>query len=191
MQSLYWRRPAQEKSRIQAKNTNTGSSDSTAASAGFAPVARQDARVLILGSLPGQRSLRESEYYAHPRNAFWPIMKELYSIDGDYKERCADLLANKIALWDVLARSVRPGSLDADIQVEYSKANEFKGFFAVHDSIDLVCFNGRKAGQLFNRLINRKQLASRLRFESLPSTSPAYAAMSFDEKLSVWRETIC
>jgi TDG/mug DNA glycosylase family protein len=191
MQSLYWRRPAQEKSRIQAENANTDNGDATAASAGFAPIAQQDARVLILGSLPGQRSLHESEYYAHPRNAFWRIMKELFSIDGDYATRCADLMANQIALWDVLARSIRPGSMDADIQVESSKANDFKGFLTAHDAINLVCFNGRKAGQLFDRLIDEKQLAPGLRFEVLPSTSPAYAAMSFDKKLSVWREIIC
>ena len=191
MHSLYWSCPQLEKSKISAKNVNTDADDLDSASVGFAPIAREDAQILILGSLPGQRSLQDAEYYAHPRNAFWPIMAELFSIEGDYNRRCADLVANGIALWDVLAQSVRPGSMDADIQVGLSEVNDFEQFFDAHQSIEIVCFNGRKAGELFSRFADQEQFEAKLRFETLPSTSPAYASMAFDQKLSIWRNVIC
>ncbi|MCH8159542.1 MAG: DNA-deoxyinosine glycosylase, partial [Proteobacteria bacterium] len=83
-----------------------------AMSEGFPAIARPDATLLILGSLPGQRSIDAGQYYAHPQNAFWKIMSSLYGIDGSYQQRCAQLIERRIALWDVLASSVRPGSLD-------------------------------------------------------------------------------
>lgn len=159
-------------------------------SVGFAPIARADARVLILGSLPGTRSLQEAEYYAHPQNAFWPIMRELFSIDGAYEQRCQQLVSSRIAVWDVLAQSVRPGSMDADIHNKTAKANDFKGFFSTHSDIGLVCFNGQKAAQLYRKMVDTQQFQAQLRFEILPSTSPAYAAMPFAEKLSIWRNKI-
>jgi hypoxanthine-DNA glycosylase len=191
MHSLYWSYPLSEKSKIRAKNANRDADVLEGASVGFAPIAREDARILILGSLPGQRSLQKAEYYAHPRNAFWPIMNDLFLIDGDYSRRCADLVANGFALWDVLARSVRPGSMDADIQMESSKVNDFKEFFDTHQSIEIVCFNGRKAGELFSRCADQERFAAKLRFETLPSTSPAYASMAFEQKRSIWRSVIC
>ena len=94
-----------------------------ARSDGFPPIARADATILILGSLPGQRSIDAGQYYAHPQNVFWKIMCSLYGIDGNYEERCAQLIEHRIALWDVLASSVRPGSLDASIQTATATAN--------------------------------------------------------------------
>lgn len=95
-----------------------------ARSLGFPPVARRDARILILGSLPGQRSIAAREYYAHPQNGFWKIMAELVGASGSYEQRCAALLKSHIALWDVLGSSLRPGSLDADIQLATAEVNE-------------------------------------------------------------------
>ena len=92
-------------------------------SAGFPPIASTDAKILILGSLPGQRSLELAQYYAHRQNAFWRIMAELFGVEGDYANRCRQLMAHRIAVWDVLASSVRPGSMDADIQLERIRAN--------------------------------------------------------------------
>ena len=85
---------------------------------GSPPVALADARILVLGSLPSERSIAVGEYYAHPRNAFWPIMRELVGARGSYAERCTALVEAGIALWDVLKRSERPGSLDSDIRLD-------------------------------------------------------------------------
>jgi hypoxanthine-DNA glycosylase len=164
--------------------------DDFGASTGFLPVERADARVLILGSLPSQASLTAHEYYAHPQNAFWKIMRDLTGADGTYAERCESLRASGIAVWDVLASSVRPGSMDADIQLESAVPNDFPAFFAAHAGLRLVCFNGRKSEQMFRRFVRLPDASSGLRFESLPSTSPAYAAKSFEEKLHTWRGII-
>jgi len=158
-------------------------------SEGFPPIARVDARVLVLGSLPGRRSLQEHRYYAHPRNSFWPIVGEIFGISGDYAQRCRELRDRKVALWDVLRTSVRAGSLDAAIEIETATANDFEGFFAEHSGIELIAFNGRKAQQLFDRLV-AKSLWPEIAVASLPSTSPAHAAMPFSAKLAQWQAAL-
>lgn len=155
---------------------------------GFPAISRTDARILVLGSLPGRRSIAAQEYYAHPRNAFWPIMQELFDIRGSYEERCERLCEHRIALWDVLLSSARPGSLDADIHTNTAKANDFVAFFAAHQQLRLVAFNGRKAQQLFHRFVDAYTIGTLVEFRSLPSTSPAYAAMSFSGKVAAWRQ---
>jgi hypoxanthine-DNA glycosylase len=155
-------------------------------SAGFPPIAGSDAKILILGSLPGQRSLELAQYYAHRQNAFWRIMAELFGVEGDYADRCRQLMAHRIAVWDVLASSVRPGSMDADIQLESARANDFAGFLSNHGQIRRICFNGRKAEQMFRKLVAPALAGNLPDLISLPSTSPAYAALSFDNKLEVW-----
>jgi len=159
-------------------------------SAGFPPVSRYDAHVLILGSLPGQRSLQAAQYYAHPQNVFWRIMQELVGAQGSYQQRCDVLVEHCIALWDVLAESVRPGSMDADIRLESAEANDFAGFLAEHREIELICFNGQKAAKLFQHFVIPGGLATTRRQETLPSTSPAYASMPYAEKLDRWRSVI-
>ena len=155
-------------------------------SEGFPPIVRPDARILILGSLPGQKSLTDQEYYAHPQNAFWPIMMQIFGISGDYDERCARLRDSSLALWDVLRASVRPGSLDADIQRESATANDFRKFLSVNTEIERIAFNGKKAEQLFRTMVPSKHY-EHIQLVGLPSTSPAYAAMPFEGKLSLWR----
>ena len=156
---------------------------------GFAPIAAANARVLILGSLPGQRSLAEQEYYAHPQNAFWRIMADLHGISGAYETRCAGLIERRIALWDVLYGSVRPGSLDADIRQQTAVANPLKDFLHEHPSIRQILFNGKKSESLFRKLVPIEGLEE-IRLIGLPSTSPAYAAMPYDKKLAAWREAL-
>jgi hypoxanthine-DNA glycosylase len=171
---------------IRAKNHETGIESSI----GFPPIARRDARVLILGSLPGRRSLQAAQYYAHPQNAFWSIMHELTGAGGGYEQRCRVLLDHGIALWDVLAGSVRPGSMDADIALETAQVNDFTGFFSEHRDIERVCFNGKKAAQMFQRFVVLEAMDNSMRFVTLPSTSPAYASMPLAEKLAIWRRAI-
>lgn len=157
---------------------------------GFAPIARSDARILILGSLPGQRSIDTNEYYAHPQNAFWRIMEQLIGASGSYRERCAQLRQSRIALWDVLASSVRPGSLDSDIQLGSAEHNDFVQFLDDHRSVDLILFNGQKAAQIFQRKVLPGLQGCELRWQTMPSTSPAHASMSFADKLTIWHAAI-
>ncbi len=159
----------------------------------FPPIARRDAQTLILGSLPGQRSLQMQQYYAHPQNAFWKIIGRIFGIDSaaPYKRRVTILTANRIAIWDVLAAAQRPGSLDSSIVHATARANDFAAFFRAHPHIRRVFFNGRKAEELYRRFV-LPSLGTRfagIRYECLPSTSPAHAGMTFAEKLVIWRRT--
>ncbi len=113
-------------------------------------------------------------------------MKEIFGVGGSYVERCAGLTSHKVALWDVLRASVRPGSLDADIRFETATPNDFLTFLNRYPDIELIVFNGKKAEQLFHRLLPQKMF-QKLGLTGLPSTSPAYAAMSFQGKLGAWK----
>ncbi len=153
----------------------------------FPPIAAPDSRVLILGSMPGEASLKAGQYYAHKRNAFWRIMGELFGagLEKPYDERVRILNARGIALWDVLQSCVRQGSLDSNITTEMP--NDFAAFFKGHPHIARVGLNGGKAAASF-----RKYAAAfcppNVVVTSLPSTSPAHAARSFEQKLNAWRE---
>ncbi len=155
---------------------------------GFPPVAAPGARVLVLGSMPGQASLRAAEYYAHERNAFWRIMGDLLGAGPKlpYAQRLERLTAAGIALWDVIAVCERTGSLDAAIVGSSVQANDFAAFFAVHRSIARVFFNGAAAEAGFRRLVLPGLRGRALQLTRLPSTSPAHAACSYTEKLAAW-----
>ncbi|CAB3726535.1 hypothetical protein LMG3458_04450 [Achromobacter deleyi] len=160
---------------------------------GFAPVAAADARILVLGSMPGIASLKQARYYAHPRNAFWPIAGAVLGFDPsqDYPERLAALQRARIALWDVLQACERPGSLDAAIRPDTLVANDFAVFLAEHPHVVRICFNGGKAAALYRRHVLPGLDAGRsLQYVDLPSTSPAHAAARFDEKLAAWRQAL-
>ena len=141
----------------------------------------------MLGSLPGQASIDANQYYAHPRNAFWPIMAELAGAAGDYEARCDALMHRGIMVWDVLARSVRPGSLDSAIRMETAVANDFAAVFERQPRIELVALNGRKAASMFRRFA---EPPPHVRNETMPSTSPAYASLNVEQKLERWREIL-
>lgn len=159
-------------------------------SEGFPPIADPQARVLVLGSLPGQRSIADGRYYAHPQNAFWRIMREMLGVHGDYASRCRQLASQGIALWDVLHSSVRPGSMDAAIRLDTSRVNDFGTFFSRHRQLALIAFNGAKAEQLYRRFVDPLGVTPALRRVRLPSTSPAYASMPFSGKLAAWRDAL-
>lgn len=157
-------------------------------SIGFPPIAKPDATILILGSMPGQKSLTENQYYAHPRNAFWPIMFRLFNADKNltYEQREQFLYDNHIALWDVLKSCYRRGSLDSDIEHSTIEANNFKSFFEKHSKIKTVFFNGSKTKQIYNKEVLKTLKSSNLGYHKLPSTSPAHAAMTIEEKMLKW-----
>jgi len=157
---------------------------------GFPALENPAARGLILGSMPGIASLRAGQYYAHPRNQFWPIMAELLGVDLPalaYPARLQALRAAGLALWDVLQSCHRPGSLDADIAAEALVANDFEAFFRRHPAISHVYFNGAAAERLFARHARPRLNLPPAHFLRLPSTSPAHAALDFPAKLAAWR----
>ena len=163
-------------------------------SAGFPPIADSRARVLVLGSLPGVKSLEMREYYAQPYNAFWRIMGELVGAGPalEYPARLVQLRAHGIAVWDVLAAGEREGSLDASIVPKSIVVNDFNAFFERHSRIRLICFNGNTAAALFTRKVLPGLAAdwAALERRALPSTSPAYASLRFEQKLARWREAL-
>jgi hypoxanthine-DNA glycosylase len=160
-------------------------------SRGFPPIAAPDARILILGSLPGQASLVAGQYYAQPRNAFWRVMGDLFDagLDLPYAGRAERLRANGVALWDVCAAAVRPGSLDSAIDRDSIVTNDFVAFLARHPRIAHVCANGGTAYQLYVRRVQPGLPATQaaLPVHRLPSTSPAYASLRYAQKLDRWR----
>ncbi len=152
---------------------------------GFPPVVDDSARLLILGSFPSVQSLAARQYYANPRNAFWPITAALFSFDeaASYENRLVALQSHRVALWDVLHKCRRIGSVDARIDPKSMVVNDFGQLFAVYPGITGVYFNGQTAATLFRRLTN---VHLPLRYRLLPSTSPA-RTMRPGEKLAAWR----
>ena len=154
---------------------------SVAAARSFAPVADPRARILVLGSLPGARSLQLQQYYGLPRNAFWRIVAAVTGVpaDADYAARLEGLRQRGIALWDVIASAQRPGSLDAAIRA--ATRAEAARVHRAAPKVAVVCFNGRTAARAAP--VWREAGYATL---VLPSTSPAYTR-PFAEKLAAWR----
>jgi hypoxanthine-DNA glycosylase len=157
----------------------------------FDYIAAPDARILILGSIPGVKSLQEVQYYAHPRNGFWPIMAQLLEFDPalPYPQRLERLLQAGIALWDVVHRCHRPGSLDQNIAGSSVEVNDFASFFRLHPQVSAIFFNGGTAEALFRRHVIKGgiPLPAGLKLQRLPSTSPANAGTRLEQKLELWR----
>lgn len=152
----------------------------------FPPVAASGCTVLVLGSMPGEASLRAGQYYAHPRNAFWPIMGALCGAGPAlaYPQRLARLQAAGIALWDVLQACTRAGSLDSAIRDEV--ANDFRVFFASYPQITRIFFNGAKAETAFRRHVLPGLTDGAPALARLPSTSPAHARLGLQAKCRAW-----
>lgn len=159
----------------------------------FAPVIGDRPTALVLGSMPGRASLRAQRYYAHPRNAFWPILGAILGFDAaraSYEARLRHATDAGIALWDAARRCRRPGSLDADMrEVE---PNDLSALLAREPSIRLVACNGAKSHELVVRSFGDALagLSTPPRVLRLPSTSPANAGASFASKLASWREAL-
>ena len=149
----------------------------------FPPVVDAQARVLVLGTLPGEESLRRGEYYAHPRNLFWPIIFALFGETPalSYAERLAFLTAHRIAVWDVCELGERERSADTTIRLE--QPNAIDQLLNRHPLIRAVAFNGTTAQRLYHRHFARREALSYL---ALPSTSPAHARIDFSAKFARW-----
>ena len=147
--------------------------------------------MLILGSMPGVRSLELKQYYGHPQNRFWPLMAALLDYESApeaYEEKLRMLTDHGIALWDVLGVCRRQGSLDSAITAE--EVNPFPAFFARYPGIRKVCFNGGKARQAYRKHCGRLDLPASLAYAALPSTSPANARWRFDMLREAWAKEL-
>lgn len=162
-----------------------GGAGPTGAKRSFPPLIGADPRALVLGTLPGEESLRRQEYYAHPRNLFWAIVYALFG-DGPpaaaYDERVQFLMRHGIAVWDVVAAGERIASADATIRAELP--NPIDRLLQTRPGIRAVAFNGGTAQRLHDRYFARRPELSYL---AMPSTSPAHARLDFAAKLTRWR----
>lgn len=150
----------------------------------FQPISNNDANILILGTMPGTKSLEINQYYGHNQNNFWKFMFTILDEDfsTDYKIKKELLQKNKIALWDVLQYCDRVGSLDSAIKNEI--ANDFETFLKQHPNIKTILFNGQKAAAFFKKYV---QLEKSYQLITLTSTSPANASKTFQSKLDEWK----
>lgn len=150
----------------------------------FAPISNSNANILILGTMPGTKSLELNQYYGHNQNNFWKFMFTIFKEDfsTDYETRKTLLQKNNVALWDVLQFCDRVGSLDSAIKNEI--ANDFETFLEEHPNITTILFNGQKAAAFFKKYVHLKKTYQLI---TLPSTSPANASQSFQSKLDEWQ----
>ncbi len=157
--------------------------------ASFPPAVAKSCRVLVLGTMPGVESLRRQQYYAHPRNAFWPIMGAIFGFDPalPYRERIKTLNDHGVALWDTVRYCEREGSLDSDIKSP--EFNDLAGLLAECPEIKKICLNGKGAEKFFRNYQRSHELPG-LDIQVLPSTSPAHASLNYQQKLEKWREAL-
>jgi hypoxanthine-DNA glycosylase len=147
---------------------------------GFPPVYRPDARVLILGSLPGAQSLARQSYYANSRNQFWQLVGSMIGVDlvgCDYADRLATLIAHRIALWDVVSTGHRPGSLDADLKI--AERSDLAGLVARLPDLRAIAFNGQLAAR------QAADAGAAVELITLPSSSPAHT-LPLAQKQTAW-----
>jgi len=153
---------------------------------GFPPIVDRRTETLILGSFPSEASLAAGQYYAHPRNQFWRLLGACLGeplADLDYGERGARVLAHRVGIWDVLDACRRPGSLDAAIRDP--RPNDFAMLREVAPALKRVLFNGATAARFARRFA-----AAGLATAVLPSSSPAHAGRSYEQKLALWRSAL-
>ncbi len=152
----------------------------------FAPIWREDARILILGTMPSIMSLKKKQYYGHPQNHFWPLIYSLLdlSLPSSYEQRIQGVINNHIAIWDVAASCNREGSNDSAIRD--ATANDFYSLLPHLPQLKLICFNGTKARDLWKKQVG--DIAPHVDFITLPSSSPIPTKnfKTIADKLAVW-----
>ncbi|WP_343614849.1 DNA-deoxyinosine glycosylase [Flavobacterium sp.] len=150
----------------------------------FSPISSPNSNILILGTMPGTKSLELNQYYGHSQNNFWKFLFTIFNEDfsTDYDIRKKLLLKNNVALWDVLQYCDRVGSLDSAIKNEI--ANDFETFLKNHPNIKTILFNGQKAAAFFKKYVH---LQKEYNLITLPSTSPANASKTYKSKLEEWK----
>jgi hypoxanthine-DNA glycosylase len=161
----------------------------------FPPIITKESSLLILGSMPGQKSLNLQQYYGHRQNSFWYIMDAICGASPilPYAERVHHLNKSGIAVWDVLQHCEREGSLDSAIKLDSEIPNDFEQFLTLYPKIHYVFFNGQKAEKSFRKKVwtgLSQQIRDRITLNTLPSTSPANTQLTREKKKEVWQEKI-
>ena len=153
----------------------------------FPPIAAEDCKVLILGSMPSVTSLERHQYYGHKQNDFWPMMFAFFEqpYTDTYSVKQELLIKHGIALWDVLSSCEREGSLDSNIMNEIP--NDINGLLVQYPTIEYIIFNGGKAYQSFKKYF--PELLVQKQWIKMPSTSPAYT-LKREEKRKKWRKIL-
>lgn len=151
----------------------------------FKPISDAESKILILGTMPGEKSLEVQQYYGHPLNQFWKLMFTIFEqpFSVSYQEREALLRANHIALWDVLSHCEGEGSADTSIKNEI--ANDFDTFYKNHPCIKHVFFASKQAEKFYSKYAGKREGVT---YQVLPSPSPANAVKSFEQKLMEWKQ---
>lgn len=153
----------------------------------FAPIADYSTIFLVIGTMPGEASLQAAEYYAFKHNAFWPVIFRLSGKQAeDYAEKIELLRQMRIGLWDNLKACERAGSLDSDIKC--AEPNDFESLLLKFPNIKKLLFNGQKSFAFFKKY--HKELLKKYEYAVLPSTSPANARLSFDQKFALWQKEL-
>ena len=152
----------------------------------FAPSIDNNSKVLILGSMPGVKSLEEQQYYAHPQNRFWKVMGHILGEpklhEFNYGTKLKTLLKDNIALWDTIKSCRREGSLDSDIQNE--TPNDIRKLLKNYPNIKKICLNGNKSYSAFKKYF--PDLLKKYSCRKMPSTSPANARYSLEKLVEEW-----
>lgn len=156
---------------------------------GFPPLIDNNTEIIVLGTMPGDKSIRTGEYYANPTNQFWKLIFHIFNSGipvFNYEEKSKLLLKNKIGLWDVLSKAHRYGSLDSNIQNE--EINDFEQLFKDYPNIKVLIFNGQKPAEYYFR--SRNNVFKEKQYHILPSTSSANTTKTFDVKLKEWSNVL-
>jgi hypoxanthine-DNA glycosylase len=167
--------------------TQTENPTSTHTKTSFDPISNADTAVLILGTMPGDKSLKLGEYYGHPRNRFWKIISAITNTElpQTYTDKKALLLKTSLGIWDVAHKANRKGSLDSAI--EDDEPNDLENFIVQHKRLKVIAFNGKKSEALYDKYFERK---TGIRYVSLPSTSPANASIDFESLCNKWKQIL-
>lgn len=165
----------------QIKLTSTHSKTS------FPPISNPNTEILILGTLPGEKSLELAEYYGHPRNRFWKIVATITNdnLPITYEDKKQLLIKHNIGVWDVAHKAIRKGSLDSAIESE--EPNDLNTFISEHRNLKVIGFNGLKSKSLYDKYFNQK---TDIKYITLPSSSPANAGISFEQICKAWAQLI-
>ena len=153
----------------------------------FPPIEDDKITMLILGTMPGEKSLAHQQYYAHPQNRFWRVIAKITNrqLPDKYDQRTAMLSEAGIGLWDIIHNAEREGSLDSNIKNEYP--NDLDKFIKTHPFLKAIAFNGKGAERLYTKYFTKKPS---IRYISLPSTSPANAVFTFEKLYKEWNAAL-